>query len=181
MFSSKFKLFLYIYFSESSQCNIKRQFVRSELSVIFFFGQADGHTYIISQLAAFGNIANAANTFWCLVPESKSTNLIFTIRRDPSPPAYWNNVKIPPATTVKCLGLHLDNKPNWKEHIVKKRKQMDLRHKEFYSVLGRSSPLSVGKKTFAVQISHYSCMDLWHWIMGLCLQAQYCNDTEMPV
>jgi hypothetical protein len=42
----------------------------------------------------------------------------------------------------------LDNKLNWKEHIIKKRKQLDLRHKELYWLLGRSSPLSVGNKLF---------------------------------
>jgi len=40
----------------------------------------------------------------------------------------------------------LDNKRNWKEHTIKKRKQMDLRHKELYWLLERSSPLSVGNK-----------------------------------
>jgi len=40
----------------------------------------------------------------------------------------------------------LDNKLNWKEHIIKKRKQMDLRHKEVYWLLGRSSPISVSNK-----------------------------------
>jgi len=75
--------------------------------------------------------------------ESKSTHLTFTLRRDPSPPIYLNNVEIPPATNVKYLGLLLDNTLNWKEHI-KKRKQMELRHKELYWLLGRSSPLSVG-------------------------------------
>jgi hypothetical protein len=60
------------------------------------------------------------------INESKPTYLTFTLRRDPSPPIYLNNIEIPPATTVKYLGLHLDKKLNWKEHIIKKRKQMDL-------------------------------------------------------
>jgi len=51
-----------------------------------------------------------------------------------------------PATTAKYLGLHLDKKLNWKDHIVKKRKQMDLRHKELYWLLGRTSHLSVDNK-----------------------------------
>jgi len=54
---------------------------------------------------------------------------------------YLNNAEIPPATTVKYLELHLDNKLNWKKHIIKKRKQMDLRHNELYWLLGRSSLL----------------------------------------
>jgi len=82
----------------------------------------------------------------CKIKESKSTYHTFTLRRDPSPPIYLNNVTIPPVTTVKYLGLHLDYKLNWKKLIIKKRKQMDLRHKELYWLLGRSSPLSLGNK-----------------------------------
>jgi hypothetical protein len=55
-------------------------------------------------------------------------------------------VEIPSAATVKCLGLHLDNKLNWKAHIAKKRKQMDLRFKELWWLLGRKSRLSVNNK-----------------------------------
>ena len=80
------------------------------------------------------------------INESKLTYLTFTLRRNPSPPVYLNNVEIPPATTVKYFGLHLDNKLNWREHIIKKRKQTDLRHKELYWLLGRSSTFSVGNK-----------------------------------
>jgi len=56
------------------------------------------------------------------------------------------NVEIPPAATVKYLGLHLDNKLNWKDRIVKQRKQMDLRHSELYWLLGRKYHLSVDTK-----------------------------------
>ena len=70
----------------------------------------------------------------------------FTLRNDPSPPLYLNNIKIPPATTVKYLGLHLDTKLNWKDHIIKKRKQMDIRYKELYWLLGRKSNLSIENK-----------------------------------
>jgi hypothetical protein len=77
------------------------------------------------------------------INESKSTYLTFTLRNDPSPSIYLNNVEIPPVATVKYLGLHLDNKLNCNDHIIKKRKQMDLRHKELNWLLGRKSRLSV--------------------------------------
>jgi hypothetical protein len=80
------------------------------------------------------------------INESKSTYITFTLRNYPSPPIYLNNVEIPPAATVKYLRLHLDNKLNWKDHTIKKRKQMDLRHKELYRLLGRKSHLSVDNK-----------------------------------
>jgi hypothetical protein len=86
------------------------------------------------------------HTWKIKINESKSPYLTFTLWRDPSPPIYLNNVAIHLATTVKYVGLLLDNKLNWKEHIIKKWKQMDLRHKQLYWLLGRSSPLLVGKK-----------------------------------
>jgi len=82
---------------------------------------------------------------------------------------------MPPATTVKCLGLHLDNKLNWKEHIIKKRKQMELRHKELCWLHGRSSPLSVGNK---LSLLLYGPMALNY---GTVLASPICNHTEMTV
>jgi len=111
---------------------------------------------------------------------SKQTYFTFTLWRDPSPPIYLNNVEIPPATTVKYLGLHLDNKRNWKEHIIKKRKQMDLRHKELYWLLGRSSPLSVGNKLLL-----YKSLIAPIWTYGIELWGCACKSNiaiiEMPV
>jgi hypothetical protein len=38
--------------------------------------------------------------------ESKSTYLTFTLRNDPSPPKYLNNVEIPLAATVQSVVAH---------------------------------------------------------------------------
>ena len=40
----------------------------------------------------------------------------------------------------------MDTKLNWREHITKKRKQMDLRYKELYWLRGRPSHLSLNNK-----------------------------------
>jgi len=80
------------------------------------------------------------------VNETKSSHLTFTLRNDPSPPIYLNEVEITPAKTVKYLGLHLHTKLIWRDHITKKRKQMDLRYKELYWLRGRSSPFSINNK-----------------------------------
>jgi hypothetical protein len=71
------------------------------------------------------------------INETKSKYISFTLRSDPSPPVYLNDVEIPSATTAKYLGLQLDTKLNWKTHLIKKRKQMDLRYKELHWLLGR--------------------------------------------
>jgi hypothetical protein len=65
-------------------------------------------------------LQNWLQTWQIKINESKSTYITFTLRNDPSPPIYLNNVEISPAATVKYLGLHLDNKLNWKDHIIKK-------------------------------------------------------------
>jgi hypothetical protein len=47
---------------------------------------------------------------------------------------------------VRYLGIHLDKKLNWKEHIVKKRRYIDVRIKELYWLLGRKSHLNLENK-----------------------------------
>jgi hypothetical protein len=47
--------------------------------------------------------------------------------------------------TPTAARLSHENKLNSKYHITKKRKQMDLRYKELYCLLGKTSHLSVDK------------------------------------
>jgi len=61
----------------------------------------------------------------------------------------------------------LDTKLNLREHITKKRKQMELRYKELYWLLGRSSHLSINNKlllykTVIAPIWTYG-LELWGW------------------
>jgi hypothetical protein len=97
-------------------------------------GQPARFAYFVNSTVAHvpSGLSYHTNIVRSKINESKSKYLTFTLRNDPSTPIYLNNGEIPSAATVKHLGLHLDNKLNWKDHIVKKRKQMDLRHKELY-------------------------------------------------
>jgi hypothetical protein len=42
--------------------------------------------------------------------------------------------------------MHIDHKLSWRDHIVKKRKQVELKVKELSWLLGRKSQLSIAKK-----------------------------------
>jgi hypothetical protein len=55
-------------------------------------------------------------------------------------------IDIPQKTSARYLGLHLDNKLTWRNHIIKKRKQVDLKAKEINWLLGRKSYLSIENK-----------------------------------
>ena len=55
------------------------------------------------------------------VNQNKSTHITFTIRKGKCPPIRINQTTIPQGSTVKYLGLHLDSKLTWREHITKNK------------------------------------------------------------
>jgi len=59
---------------------------------------------------------------------------------------YINQTDVPQAETVKCFGLHFDESLTWKNHVVTKSKQLDLKTREIYWLVGKHSPLSLEKK-----------------------------------
>ena len=56
------------------------------------------------------------------------------------------NTELPVGNAIKYLGIHLDQNLNWKEHIIRKRKQVKLKDKDLYWLIGRKSPLSLENK-----------------------------------
>lgn len=54
---------------------------------------------------------------------------------------------IPQSDKARYLGFNRDRRLTWKEHIIKKRKQMDLRVKNLNGLMGRKSSFSVENKT----------------------------------
>jgi len=77
---------------------------------------------------------------------AKSVQITFTLRKWQCPPIYMNDTKLPVGNSTKHLGMHPDHKLNWKERIVKKRKQVALKVKELYWLIGRKSPLLLENK-----------------------------------
>ena len=86
------------------------------------------------------------------INENKSTHITFTLRKGTTPQLYFRNNTIPQAETVKYLGLHFDKRLNWKHHIIKMRKHLNLKRRELYWILGRHSPLSLLNKTLIYKV-----------------------------
>jgi hypothetical protein len=53
------------------------------------------------------------------------------------------NIIIHQNEQAKYLGLTLDSKLTWKPHLLMKRKQLELKLKELYWLLGKKSFLTV--------------------------------------
>jgi hypothetical protein len=80
------------------------------------------------------------------VNESKSTQTTFTLLKDTCPPVQINHINIPLKEQVKYLGLTFDYKLNWRQHIIKERKQMDQKIEELNWLIGKKSHLSIDNK-----------------------------------
>jgi len=72
------------------------------------------------------------------VNESKSSHITFTLRKGHCPAVNINQTTIPQTEAVKYhLGVHFDCSSNWKKHIARKRKQIDLKTKQINWLIGK--------------------------------------------
>lgn len=93
---------------------------------------------------------NRINTWtkrWLIkLNEAKSVHVNFTNKRVQYIPLTINGNIVPFSNTAKYLGMTLDAKLRWKEHVKKKREQLGIKFKKMYWLLGRTSQLSTYNK-----------------------------------
>ncbi|PNF19341.1 putative RNA-directed DNA polymerase from transposon X-element [Cryptotermes secundus] len=104
--------------------------------------------------------------------ENKSTNVTFTMKRTTCPPVTLNHSQIPQAEDAKYLGIHLDKRLTWKKHIHTKRKQLGIKFRQMYWMLGRQSELSTENK-----ILLYKTMLKPIWTYGIPLWGSASNSN----
>lgn len=95
----------------------------------------------------------------------KSVHIVFTYKKFSYEPVFLEGVAVPYSSTAKYLGMTLDCKLKWKEHVKKKKKELDLKMRKMYWLLGRKSKLSISNKillykTILRPIWSYGCQ-LW--------------------
>ena len=73
-------------------------------------------------------------------------HITFTTRSGQCPQVYIDQQPIPGGTSVKYLGMHLDSKLNWREHILNKRKKLEHKTRQLLWLIRRTSPLSLENK-----------------------------------
>ena len=70
----------------------------------------------------------------------------FTNLKVNSLPIFINKQVVPYANTAKYLGMTLDTKLRWKEHVKKKKQELDLKFRKMYWLIGRNSSLTISNK-----------------------------------
>lgn len=78
--------------------------------------------------------------------EEKSIHVNFTNKRAVYLPININGINIPHENQAKYLGMTLDAKLRWKEHVKKKKEELNIKYKKFYWLIGRNSSLSIPNK-----------------------------------
>jgi hypothetical protein len=78
--------------------------------------------------------------------ESKSVHIDFTNKKIKEQPIFIDGTKVPYANTAKYLGMTLDAKLRWKEHIKKNRDELNIKFRKMCWLLGRNFELSVHNK-----------------------------------
>lgn len=87
-----------------------------------------------------------SNNWGIKINEEKSAHITFTLKKRTCSKVKINGHTIPQVDSVKYLGMHLDKKLNWKQHINKKKEQVKQKFKSLYWLLNKKSKLSLESK-----------------------------------
>lgn len=107
---------------------------------------------------------------------TKSVQVTYTLRKGNCPPVKLENNTLPHQNCVRYLGLHLDRRLTWNEHIKKKRDQLNIKYKRSLWLLGRNSKLSIDNKLLV-----YKSILKPVWMYGLQLWGSASNSSIIRI
>ena len=92
----------------------------------------------------------------------KTHQLTITLRRQTCPPVYLYGQALNQTDKVRYLGLYIDRRLTWNTHVNSKRKTLEARRKQLFTLLSRRSRLPLSQKvrvykTLLQPIWTYAC------------------------
>jgi len=113
----------------------------------------------------------------------KSAHITFSLRPGLSPPMILNNDMIPQTKVTRYLGVHLDNKLTWANHIKTKRKSLNIKLHKIRYLLKSNLPLNTklliykqiirSSMTYGIQLwgsSKKSNIQIFQSFQAICLR-----------
>lgn len=126
---------------------------------------------------ASNTILDWTNQWKIKLNELKSIHVNFTNKRLVNPPSLdINGTIVPYENNAKYLGMTLDAKLRWKEHVKKKRTELGLKYRQHYWLLGRNSKLTIDNK-----ILIYNQILKPVWLYGIQLWGCARNSNIKPI
>jgi hypothetical protein len=95
---------------------------------------------------AINAVSSWAKLWRIILNEIKAVHVNFTNRKVDYMQVTINSNQIPPSNMAKYLGMTLDAKLRWKEHVKKKIEELNIKYREVKWLLGRTSQLSIQNK-----------------------------------
>lgn len=108
--------------------------------------------------------------------ETKSVRVDFTLRPHVYIPTIINGTPVPVSNQARYLGLHLDSKLNWQEHVKRKRELLNLQYRKFYWLVGHQSSLSLANKRL-IYTSIFQPM----WAYGCEIWGTTCRSNQQII
>lgn len=106
------------------------------------------------------------------VNPDKSKHITFALRRENCPSLQMNSTTIPASDTVNYLGIILDRRLTWKQHLKSKRQQLKIKTRKLHWLIGPRSKLNLNNK-----LRIYKCILKPVWTYGIQLWGTACRSN----
>uniref|UniRef100_A0A2S2Q7E7 Putative RNA-directed DNA polymerase n=1 Tax=Sipha flava TaxID=143950 RepID=A0A2S2Q7E7_9HEMI len=112
------------------------------------------------------------------INQNKSSHTTFTLKKGICPTVTLNNIPIPTSDTIKYLGLNLDKRLTWKNHIRTKRLTLNARMRILNPLISRNN-----KTSLKVKLLIYKTLLKPIWTYGIQLwgSAKKSNTNKIQV